>query len=324
VSKPLLAALVAVQLAMAPGFSHADTPLSSSEPIRLIVGASPGGTTDLLARMLAENMAAKLKQNIVVENKPGAGGNIAAQEVARSKPDGHTLLVAFTSHTMNAAMYKHLPYDPIADFSPISLMAKVTSVLVARPDYSAANLSEVLKTAKARGEPLKFAIGGLGSSLQMDTYDFASSTGIEVVQVPYKGSSPATADVMGRHVEFMFAPLGGAQPLLSTGKLRAYAVTGSRRLEQLADVPVITDTIPDFHTNYGWFGLLGPAHMAPQTVATLNQAANEALQSAKIKERLAIEGSTPEQVTPEAFGRFLKTDIEQWKHQVEKFQIEQQ
>lgn len=297
---------------------------TSSQPIRLIVGASAGGTTDTLARMLAEEMGKDSPGPVIVENKSGAGGNIAAQEVARAAPDGHTLLVAFTSHTMNAALYKKLPYDPISDFTPITLLAKVTSVLVANPNYPAKTLSEIIQSAKDSGEPLKFAIGGIGSSLQMDTFDFSTNTGLPVTQVPYKGSSPALVDVMGGHVDLMFAPAGGAQPLLKSGKLRAYAVTGSHRLSNLPDVPLVVDTVPNFKTNYGWFGLFGPANMASEVQDALNRSAVKALRSDKIKARLALEGSAPEGTTPLEFSEFLDADMKHWAAQVRAFGIQPQ
>jgi tripartite-type tricarboxylate transporter receptor subunit TctC len=301
--------------------SHAQ--VKSGQTVRFIVGASPGGTTDTLARVLAEEMSRESKLSIIVENKPGAGGNIAAQEVARSAPDGKTLLVAFTSHTMNASLYKKLPYDPITDFTPITLLAKVTSVLVAAPDYPAKDLSTILD-GKRTGESLSIAIGGVGSSLQMDTFDFAANTGLRVTQVPYKGSSPALVDTMGGHVDLMFAPVGGALPLIESGKLRAYAVTGTQRIANLPDVPLVADSVPGFKTNYGWFGLLGPANISPELQKSLNDAAVKALGSNKIKERLAVEGSVPEGGTADEFAQFLKADMKHWAAQVQAFNIEPQ
>ena len=189
---PTRRALLGAALALACVAAHA----FPTRPIRLIVGASAGGTTDTLAREIAEDMTKTLGQPVIVENKAGAGGNIAAQEVARAPADGHTLLVAFTSHTMNASLMKKLPYDPIADFTPVALLAKVSSVLVTRTDAPWRDVRDVIAKGKTRKDPLTFAIGGTGSSLHMDTYEFQASAGVPVTQVPFKGTSPALADVL--------------------------------------------------------------------------------------------------------------------------------
>lgn len=293
-----------------------------NKPIRLMVGATPGGTTDTLAREIAQDLAATLGQTVIVDNKAGAGGNLAAQEVARAAPDGHTLLVSFTSHTMNASLMKKLPYDPVADFTPITLLAKVSSVLVSRPDYPAKDLRELVAAGKASKKGLTFAVGGVGSSLHMDTYEFATVTGIAVTQVPFKGTSPALADVMAGHVDLMFAPVAGARPLIQTGKLRAYAVAGQKRLATLPDTPVITDAVPNYTTNYGWFGLLGPAKMPREVTQKLHAAAVKALQSPKLKARLEADGSTVEGNTPEQFTTFLQANLKHWASQVKSFGLQ--
>ena len=294
-----------------------------TQPIKLIVGASPGGTTDALARELADDMTKSLGQPVIVDNKPGAGGNIAADFVARAPADGHTLLVAFTSHTMNAALFKKLPSDPVRDFTPISLIGKVASVLVARPDLPAKDLKELLAAAKQK-DGYSFAIGGTGSSLQMDTAEFRATSKLPGVDIPYKGSSPALVDVMSGQVDLMFAPIGGARTLLENGKVRAYAVTSAKRLASMPDVPAVAEVVPTFTTNYGWFGVLGPARLPADVTARLNEWVVKAIQSPRIKARLAQDGSAPSGTTPTEFHEFLVGDVKQWAEQAKLAKVELQ
>jgi tripartite-type tricarboxylate transporter receptor subunit TctC len=310
---------IAALLALAAAAGHAAS--FPSKTIRLLVGASAGGTTDTLAREIAEDMTRTLGQPVIVENKPGAGGNIAAQEVARAPADGHTLLVSFTSHTMNASLFRKLPYDPVADFTPVALLAKVSSVLVTRADAPYKSLADVLAKGRAEQQGLTFAIGGTGSSLHMDTYEFEVSSGVKVTQIPFKGTSPALADVLASHVDLMFAPVNGARPLIQSGKLRPLAVAGTKRIAAFPDAPPITEQIPKYTTNYGWFGVLGPARMPADVTRALNAAVNKAMQQPRVKARLEADGSTPELGTPEQFGSFLVADLKHWAAQTKAFGI---
>jgi tripartite-type tricarboxylate transporter receptor subunit TctC len=293
-----------------------------SRPIRLIVGATAGGTTDTLAREIAQDMGKTLGQPVIVENKPGAGGNIAAQEVARAPADGHTLLVAFTSHTMNASLFKKLPYDPVNDFTPVALLAKTSSVLVTRSASPYRDLRDLIAKSKADKKPVTFAIGGIGSSLHMDTYSFEAASGVPVTQVPFKGTSPALVDVVAGHVEMMFAPVNGARPLVQGGKLRALAIGGSRRLPAFPDVAPITDAVPNYVSNNAWFGVLAPAKLPADITRTLNSAINKAMQQPQVKARLEMDGSAAESGTPEQFAAFLAADVKHWASQVKAFGIQ--
>jgi tripartite-type tricarboxylate transporter receptor subunit TctC len=311
-----------IALAAVLALAAAATQAFPTKPIRLLVGASAGGTTDTLAREIAQDMTKTLGQPVIVENKPGAGGNIAAVEVARAPADGHTLLVAFTSHTMNASLFKKLPYDPIQSFTPVALLAKVSSVLVTRADAPYRDVRDVIAKGKADKKGLTFAIGGTGSSLQMDTYEFEKSAGVPVTQVPFKGTSPALADVLAGHVELMFAAVNGARPLIQAGKLRALAVAGPKRISAFPDAAPIVDAVPRYTTNYGWFGVLGPAKLPADVTRTLNSAINKAMQQAQVKARLDADGSTPESGTPEQFGAFLAADLKHWASQAKAFGIQ--
>jgi tripartite-type tricarboxylate transporter receptor subunit TctC len=315
---PTRRTVLAAALALATVAAHA----FPNKPIRLIVGATAGGTTDTLAREIAEDMGKTLGQPVIVENKPGAGGNIAAQEVARAAPDGSTLLVAFTSHTMNASLFKKLPYDPVNDFTPVALLAKSSSVLVTRADAPDRDLRDLLAKAKAEKKPVSFAIGGIGSSLHMDTYGFQAATGIPVTQVPFKGTSPALVDVVAGHVDMMFAPVNGARPLVEGGKLRALAIAGTKPLAAFPNVAPITQAVPNFVTNNAWFGVLGPAKMPAETTRALNSAINKAMQQPRVKARLETDGSMPENGTPEQFAAFLAADVKHWASQAKTFGIQ--
>lgn len=306
-------------LAFAALASHAAFP---TRPIRLLVGASAGGTTDTLAREVAEDMTRTLGQAVIVDNKPGAGGNIAAMEVQRAPADGHTLLVAFTSHTMNASLFRKLPYDPVADFTPVALLAKVSSVLVTGAGSPYRDVRDVIAKGKADSKGLTFAIGGTGSSLHMDTYEFEKSAGVRVTQVPFKGTSPALADVLAGHVDLMFAPVNGARPLVQAGKLRALAVAGPTRIAAFPDAAPITEAVPGYTTNYGWFGILGPARLPADVTRALNAAINKAMQQPRVKARLDADGSAPELGTPEQFATFLAADVKHWAAQVKAFGIQ--
>jgi tripartite-type tricarboxylate transporter receptor subunit TctC len=318
-SGTLCGALLGALLLTAAAPSRAAFP---TKPIRLLVGASAGGTTDTLAREIADDMGRSLGQPVVVENKPGAGGNIAAVEVMRAPADGHTLLVAFTSHTMNASLMKKLPYDPVADFTPVALLAKVSSVLVTRTDAPYRDVRDVIAKGKADRKGLTFAIGGTGSSLHMDTYEFEKSAGIAVTQVPFKGTTPALADVLAGHVDLMFAPVTGARPLVQGGKLRALAVAGPTRISAFPDAAPITDAVPGYSTNYGWFGVLGPAKLPADVTRALNAAINKAMQQPRVKARLEADGSMAQSATPEQFGSFLAGDVRHWAQQVKAFGIQ--
>ncbi|HEY1228244.1 MAG TPA: tripartite tricarboxylate transporter substrate binding protein [Ramlibacter sp.] len=293
-----------------------------TRPVRLLVGATAGGTTDTLAREVADDMSKTLGQPVVVENKPGAGGNIAAMEVQRAPADGHTLLVAFTSHTMNASLFRKLPYDPVADFTPVALLAKVSSVLVTRSDAPFRDVRDVIARGKADAKGLSFAIGGTGSSLHMDTYEFEKSAGVRVTQIPFKGTSPALADVLAGHVDLMFAPVNGARPLIQSGKLRALAVAGPKRIAAFPDAAPITEAVPGYTTNYGWFGILGPARLPDDVTRALNAAINKAMQQPKVRARLEADGSTPELGTPDQFAAFLAGDVKHWAAQAKAFGIQ--
>ena len=299
--------LLAVALAAA-GAAHAQP---FAKPVRIFVGASPGGTTDTLARAIAPEMSKALGTPVIVENRPGAGGNLAAEAVAKSPPDGQTLLVAFTSHTINATLYPKLPFDPVEDFTPITMIATVPSLLVGNAALPPKDLKELLAYAKARPGKLNFAIGGVGSSLHMAGDLLKMQTGVFIVNIPYKGSSPALTDVVGGQFELMFVSVVVGLPHVKAGKLRAYGVTSAKRLPQLPDVPAIAEVVPGFESN-AWFGLFGPARLPAALTKALHEAAVRAIQSPELRKRLEAEGAQPVGNSPAEFARFVRDDVKKW------------
>ena len=297
--------------ALAPASAFALPPPGGT--ITLVVGAAPGGTTDMLAREIAPVMAERLGRTVVVENRSGAGGNIAAQAVARARPDGSTLLVAFTSHTLNTVLQKSLPYRPLEDFTPITLLGRLsTSVLVVRPGLAERDLASFLAAAKAEPSRYSFAIGGLGSSLHMQTVLVRARLGLSGPEAVFRGSALALADVAGNRVDAMFAPLDVARPLIDAGRVRPIAVTGGRRSAHFPSLPALEEQVPDLPQVAAWFGLLGPAGMPEATVAALYDAVRVALENERLRARMANAGGETGGMDPAAFRAFLERDLALW------------
>jgi tripartite-type tricarboxylate transporter receptor subunit TctC len=299
-------------LATAASLASATPALNAqTAPVRILVGAPAGGTTDTMARTLAIELGKILGRVVVVENRPGAGGNIAAEAVAKSAPDGNTLLMSFTSHAINASLYPSLPFDPERDFTPLTMMSTSPAILVAHPTLPANNLKELIALAKARPGKLNFAIGALGSSLHMAGDLFKMMSGAYIVNIPYRGTAPAIQDVLAGQVEMMFANIGNAQAHLRAGKLKALGVTSPKRLAAFPDVPAIAEVLPGYESS-AWFGLFGPGRMAPDLARRVSDAARKAIATPEVQRRIQGEGATPVGNTPEEFARFVHVEIERW------------
>jgi tripartite-type tricarboxylate transporter receptor subunit TctC len=281
-------------------------------PIKILVGAPAGGTTDIMARTLAQAMGAQLGRTVVVENKPGAGGNLAADAVAKAPADGNTLLMSFTSHAINASLYPSLPFDPVKDFTPLTMVSTSPSVLVAHPKVAANNIKELIALAKSKPGQLNFAIGALGSSLHMAGDAFKMKSGVYIVNIPYRGTAPAVQDVLAGQVELMFAAVGNVQTHLKAGKLKALGVTSAKRLPAFPEVASIGETLPGFESS-AWFGLFGPGRMSPELTKRMADAARAAVQSTEVKKRIENEGATPVGNSPEEFARFVDSEIVRWR-----------
>jgi len=300
---------IAARCALLAAFALPTAPaLAQADAIRLVVGAPPGGTTDTVARSIAQHMAVDLKRTVVVENKPGAGGNIAADYVAKSNPDGNTLLVTFTSFSINATLYRNLPFDPVADFTPISMLANVPSVLVVRKDFPARTMPEFVSLVKASPGKHTMALGAIGSSLHMAGERMKMMAGLDILNVPYKGTAPAITDLLGGQVDMMFASSLNALPHIKSGALRALGVTSPQALPQFPGVPPIGDTIKGFESN-AWFALFGPAKMPADKLAALNAAARKAVDTPSFRKLLEGEAASAVSSSPEELGVFVRQDI---------------
>lgn len=281
------------------------------QPTRILVGAPAGGSTDTLARTLASELGRLLGKTVIVENRPGAGGNIAAEAVAKASPDGNTLLMSFTSHAINASLYPSLPFDPVKDFTPLTCVATSPSVLVAHPSVPAKDVRELIALAKAKPGQLNFAIGAVGSSLHLAGDLFKMQSGAFIVNIPYRGTAPAIQDVIAGQVELMFAAIGNAQAQVKAGRLKALGVTSAKRLSAFPDVPAIAEVLPGYESS-AWFGLFGPARMAPDLAKRVSDAARQAIATPEVRRRLDAEGAVPVGNSPEEFSKFVQGEIQRW------------
>jgi tripartite-type tricarboxylate transporter receptor subunit TctC len=284
---------------------------AQAAPMRILVGAPAGGSTDTLARTLAIELGRLLGKVVIVENRPGAGGNLAADAVAKAAPDGNTLLMSFTSHAINASLYPALPFDPVRDFTPLTCVATSPSILVAHPSVPANDVRELIALARAKPGQLNFAIGALGSSLHLAGEMFKMESGTFIVNIPYRGTAPAIADVIAGQVELMFAAVGNAQAHIRAGKLKALGVTSARRLAAFPDVPAIAEVLPGYESS-AWFGLFGPARMNPELARRISDAARQAIATSDVRRRLDAEGASPVGNSPEEFSKFVQGEIRRW------------
>lgn len=306
----LVVSLLTVPGAAIPAVRAAEYPV---RPIRVIVPFPAGGNADILARIMAQKMSEAWKQNVVVDNRAGAAGIIGAEAVAKSAPDGYTLLMGTTgTQTTNPAVYSKLPYDSLRDFAPVSNFADSPFLLVAHPSLPVRTVKEVIALAKARPGQLHYASFGPGSSAHLVGEMLRSTTRIEIVHVAYKGGPPALADLIGGHIEMMFNLLPIVVPHVKSGRLRAIAVTASKRAPALPDVPTFAEAgIPDFEAG-SWYGVLAPAGTPKEIIAKLSSEISRILSLADVRQRLAAEGAEPIGNTPEQFAEQIRRDLARW------------
>lgn len=281
---------------------------AQQEAIRLAVGASAGGTTDLVARSLAQQMGRSLNQSVVVENRPGAAGNIAAQHVANAAPDGRTLLVSYTSFSINPSLYRQLPFDPLADFTPISMLATVPSVLAVRSDFPANTLAELIALARQRPGFLTAGLGGLGSSLHMATASLKMLAGLDLLEVPYPGSVPSLTALLAGQISMMFASTQNVATQVEDGRIKLLGVTSAQRIARFPSVPAIAETVPGFES-YSWYGLFGPARLPATVVAAYSAAARAATASPAFAGMLESDAGEARGGTPGELAAFVRADI---------------
>ena len=282
-----------------------------TKPIRFIVPYLPGGTTDLVARTTGEFVGKKLGQAVVIENRPGAGGNIGMDVVAKAPADGYTIgFGAISTNALNAHVYKQMSFDPRKDFTAVSMLGYSTIVLTVAPQkVPAQNIKEFMTYAKAN-PGLSYGTPGAGTSMHLSGVMFALMTGTELTHVPYKGSGPAINDMLGGHLPMMFDNLPASLPHIQSGKLRALAVAGKSRSSALPDVPTLTESGLKGYGVDPWFGVYGPAGMDPKLTQRLAQAFNEALEDPEVKAKLIKSGFTPEGSSPDAFAKLTASEYE--------------
>jgi len=281
-----------------------------AKPVRIVVPYPPGGPVDISARLLAPKLQQALGQPFLVENKPGAGGNIGADFVAKSAPDGYTLgMGAIATHAINPALMANVPYDPIRDFRHLALVVQVPNVLVVNPELPARSVKELIALAKAQPGKLDFASGSTGSTGHLAGELFKQMTGTYMVHIPYKGAPPAVADLLAGRVHLMFDNLASALPNVRAGKLRALAVTTLRRSSALPDLPTLDESGLQGFDMTTWWGLMGPAKLPPDVVQRLSVEILKAMDSADVRERLRAMGMEGSPVrTPEQFSAFVAAE----------------
>jgi len=288
-------------------------------PVRMVVPFAPGGSTDIFARLVAAKMSEDLGQQIVVDNKPGAGGNIGAEAVARSAPDGYTLLVGTPGPlTINPNLMKSMPYDPARDLVGVGQIVNVQSVLVVNPATGIASVHELIDRARAQPGKLSYASPGLGSSPNLAMELFAAQAGIRIESIQYKSDSQALTDVMSGQVPIMIANIAGVLPHIRSGKLRALAVAGPRRSALLPDVPTVSEAGLAGYAVTGWAGLLAPAGTPSPVIEQLNRALNKALATPDVVAKIEQQSAEPAPVSPKAFDAFMADERARWAEVIKR------
>jgi len=308
--KRALAALAVSLAVLAPAAALAQA--FPTKPIRLVVTYPPGGGADLMARLVAPKMAEALGQQVVVENKPGASGQIGAAEVARAAPDGYTLMLDASSFAVNPSLYAKLPYDPNRSFTPLAVLALYPNMLVVTPSFPPKDVKELVALAKEKPGTVAFASSGNGSAQHLAGELFKQKAGVDMTHIPYKGGGPAMNDVMGGQVPVFFANVASGLAHVKGGKLRAMAVTGAKRASSLPDTPTMAEAgIPGYEV-YEWNAIFAPAGTPPAVVDRLAAAIATAMQSAEIRARVATLGGEIAGYGPKEAGRFVREQTELW------------
>ncbi len=309
----LMAGLAVASLAgLAPGLAMAQSDYPT-RPVTLVVPFPAGGSTDLVARVIAQKMTNGLGQQVLVENRGGAGGNLGSATVAKSDPDGYTILMGtVATHALNPAIYKKMPFDPVADFAPISLLVTVPNVLVVNPDLPVKTVQELIALAKEKPGELSYASSGNGTPLHLSGELFKSMAGIDIVHIPYKGAGPALTDLLGNHVSIMFDNLPSSTGYIKEGRLRGLAVTTAERAASMPELPTMAESgLPGYET-YTWNALFTPAGTPPAVIERLNAEAVKAVQDPEVKAKLAEFGATAVGSTPDELAAHVQAELAKW------------
>jgi len=299
----------AVLLAAASRFARAEA--YPSRPVRIIVGFGAGGAPDILARLIGQWLSERLGQQFIVENRPGAGSNIATEAVVRAPADGYTLLLASMGNAVNATLYGNLNYDFLHDIAPVAGISREPLGMEVHPSFVAKTVPEFIAYAKANPGKISYASAGSGTSLHMAAELFKIVAGVDMVHVPYRSSAAALTDLLGRQVQMLFSPLPSSIEYVRTGRLRALATTGAARSGALPDIPIVGDFLPGYEAS-AWYGVCAPRNTSAEIVDKLNKEINAGLADAKLKARLAELGSSPFVASPSEFGMHLAEQTEKW------------
>jgi tripartite-type tricarboxylate transporter receptor subunit TctC len=309
----MMRAVLAGLLALAAGTMVAAAADYPSRPVTIVVGFPPGGASDILARIIADKLGSLLGQPVVVDNRPGAGGNVAGEAVAHAAPDGYTLLLGNNAIlATNASLYSKINFDPVKDFAPISLIGTQANVLVVNNDVPAHSLAELIALAKAQPGKLNFASSGYGLAAHLAGELFKAQAHIDIVHVPYKGSAPALEDVISGQDQMMFATTSGVMGFLKNAQVRALAVTTLKRTAILPDIPTMDEAgLPGFEATT-WHGLVAPAGTPADIIDTLHRAIVETLKDAGVQQKLAALGVDVAPDSPDEFAAYIKSEIPKW------------
>ena len=303
-------AIVAAVIAALAGTAGAQT--YPNKPLRIIVPYAAGGTSDILARQIGPKITAAWGQPVVVENKPGANGNVGAEFVARSAPDGYTMLLAdIGALCISPSVFPHLPFDPRKDFAPVVMVSYSPHVLAVHPSVPVNSVQELIAYAKANPGKLNFAISGIGGAPHLAGIEFAQRTGVSWAYIPYKGGSQAVADVVGGQANVLFNGMLATWPSVTGGRLKALAISSSKRVASAAGTPTVAETLPGFETG-SVQGVVAAAGTPREIVAKLNAEFKRALSSPDIKDKLAAQGTEVRADTPESFGAFIRNETARW------------
>jgi tripartite-type tricarboxylate transporter receptor subunit TctC len=303
-------ALVAIT-SLAPAAFAADANYPNKS-IRIIVPFPPGGIADVMSRVFGQKFTDAWNQPVVVENRTGAGGNIGAEVVAKSPPDGYTLVMGtIGTHAVNVSLFSKLPYDPVKDFAPVALVVEADGLLVLHPSVPVKTVKDLIALARARPGQLVYASAGNGTAGHLSGELFKTMSKTDLVHIPYKGNVPALTDVVGGQTSMLFATMPTAMPLARAGRLHALAVTGAQRNPAAPEVPAIAETLPGFEVT-NWIGIFAPAGTSPEIVAKLNAEIMRIMKLPEVQARLVTEGAKSRVNTPAEFGTFQKTEMAKW------------
>jgi tripartite-type tricarboxylate transporter receptor subunit TctC len=304
-------ALFATAIALCAGgaWAQAGYPV---KPVRLVVPSSPGGGTDITARLLAPKLTERLGQQVVVENRAGAGTMIGTEVVAKAAPDGYTLLMGLSTLAINPAMYKKVPFDPVRDFAPISQVITAPNMLVVHPSVPARTVKELITFARARPGQLNYASAGHGTNPHLSMELFLSMTGTRMVHVPYKGLGPGIVDLLAGHVTVATATMLTGLPHVKSGRLRLLGTTGNKRAAVLPDAPTVAEAGVAGYEASQWYGVLAPAQTPKEIVTRLHAEIVRILQAPDMKQKLAADGTDPVGSSPDEFARYIKSELAKW------------